>query len=171
MLSQSHSMCDVCMERSCHHLWSHFCRAQVSQIFHDCFKENETDKMALDASTRCSLNVPFVATSSHPRISANSVWTATVHVQHLLDDIANTTNGATTLEEMQRVVNLCNVSYNAQPDTNYPSQHTLLGVSYLLLSTLLEAQRKLHSHADQLSGLAAARNSKQVSCAMVVFKY
>ena len=42
--------------------------------------------------------------------------------------------------------------------TDWSLQHTPLGVSYLLLSTLLEAQRKLLSQADQLSELAAARD-------------
>ena len=37
-------------------------------------------------------------------------------VQHLLDDIAKTADGGTTVEEMQRVINLCNVYYSAQPD-------------------------------------------------------
>lgn len=37
-------------------------------------------------------------------------------------------------------------------------QHTPLGVSYLLLSTLLAAQRKLLSQADQLSELATAKD-------------
>jgi hypothetical protein len=92
-------------------------------------------------------------------------------VQRLLDDIAQTASGGGTVEEMERVIVLCDAYHNAQPRsspvrdrpetrkaTDWSLQHTPLGVSYLLLSTLLEAQRKLFSQADQLSELTAARD-------------
>jgi hypothetical protein len=93
-------------------------------------------------------------------------------VQHLLDDIAKTASGGGTVEEMERVIVLCDAYHNAQPHgspvrdqprpvrkpTDRSLQQTPLGVGYLLLSTLLEAQKKLLSQADQLSELAAARD-------------
>ena len=83
-----------------------------------------------------------------------------------------TANRGATVEEMERVIEQCNAYHNAQPDsipvrdhpgsirkpTDCSLQHTPLGVSYLLLSTLVEAQRKLLAQGDQLSELAGARD-------------
>ncbi|KAG8215386.1 hypothetical protein J3R82DRAFT_8987 [Butyriboletus roseoflavus] len=78
-----------------------------------------------------------------------------LQVQRVLDDIAKTVDGGVTVEELQRVTDQCTNNYrNTQSD----DLHTPLGVSYLLLSTLLEVQKKLLLQTDQLSELAAAKD-------------
>ncbi|KAI9463443.1 hypothetical protein HD554DRAFT_1312084 [Boletus coccyginus] len=115
----------------------------------------------------CKLCVDGDAQSSTTAASA-----VDTQVQHLLDDIAVTANRGATIEEMERVIQQCNAYHNAQPNsilvrdhpgsirktTDCSLQHTPLGVSYLLLSTLVEAQRKLLAQGDQLSELAGARD-------------
>ncbi|KAF8554273.1 hypothetical protein OG21DRAFT_1603605, partial [Imleria badia] len=150
------SMCDVCMESymdgtgmphaiTCGHI---FCRACLDSMQPQCpicrdqFSPEDIRELRVDSDTPSSTMVA-------PRVDAQ--------VQHLLDDIARTANGGATLEEMQRVVDLCDVYHTGitQPDAQLS---TPLGVSYLLLSTLLEAKRRLHSQADQLSEVTAARD-------------
>ena len=164
------------VERKCPH--------ETHHIPHDHCRENWTEKKVLDVSTGCNLNVPFVATSSLPRISANSTWTATLRVRQRSHrrSIRKFSVFWTTLQRLpmgavpprrRRESSTCVMrttthSHAAarcviapkpvRKPTDWSLQHTPLGVSYLLLSTLLEAQRKLLSQADQLSELAAARD-------------
>jgi len=97
-------------------------------------------------------------------------------VQRLLDDIAMIANRGATVEEMERVIGQCNAYRNTQSDsipvrdrliprhgsvhkpTSCSLQHTLLRISYLFLSTLLQAQRKLLMQANRLSELTSARD-------------
>ena len=70
----------------CHHLRSHLLSSVsvVEHTRHHC-KTNGTEQTILDVSTGCNPNVPSVATSSRPRISANSAWTATPRVRRRWD--------------------------------------------------------------------------------------
>ncbi|KAI9463442.1 hypothetical protein HD554DRAFT_1312232 [Boletus coccyginus] len=145
------STCDVCMENymdrvgiphaiTCGHI---FCRACLDSVRQCPLCRNE-----FSPSDICKLCVDGDAQSS-TTVAASPVGT---QVQRLLDDIAMTT---ATVEEMERVIQQCNTYHNAQPNSIL---HTPLGVSYLLLSTLVEAQRKLLAQGDQLSELAGARD-------------
>ena len=107
-------------------------------------------------------------TTLAPRVDA--------HVQRLLCDIANAAGGNPTIEATERMIEQCHTYHNTQPHADGPVRdkiqkppirdtmtyslfkHTPLGVSYLLLSTLLEAQRKLLLQADQISELSSARD-------------
>ena len=89
------------------------------------------------------------STTADPRVDAQ--------LQRLLDSIAKIADGHATVEEMQRVIDQCDAYHNSQSDTSntvrdfawsvrnptdWSIQHTSVGVSYLLLSTLLEARKK-----------------------------
>ncbi|KAF8554271.1 hypothetical protein OG21DRAFT_1111940 [Imleria badia] len=118
LIVSPNSTCDVCMESymdgasmphaiACGHI---FCRACLDSMRPQCpicrdqFSPQDIRKLRVDSDAPSS-------TAVAPPVDAQ--------VQHLLDDIANTANGATTVEEMQRVVNMCNVYNNAQPDTGH----------------------------------------------------
>ncbi|KAG6377884.1 hypothetical protein JVT61DRAFT_14670 [Boletus reticuloceps] len=109
-----------------------------------------------DVSTECISNpsktlspppdVLFVAGSSRPRISTNFTWIADAQVrfesqlQRLLDGIEKIVDGRATVEEMQSVVDQCDAYHDSRPGS---SLRVPLGVSHRLLTSLLEAQRKL----------------------------
>ncbi|KAF8554261.1 hypothetical protein OG21DRAFT_1484801 [Imleria badia] len=71
-----------------------------------------------------------------------------MQLQRLLKAIAKITGGHATVEATQRIADQCDAYLDSKPDSIL---HTPVGVSYLLLSTLLEARRKY-------SDLAAARD-------------
>ena len=115
----------------------------------------------------------FSPLDTHPlRVESDSLSSTTAaprvdtQLQGLINAIAKIANGNTaTVEETQRIIDQCDAYHNSQPKsspvrdcaksvhklTNWHIQHTPIGVSYLLLSTLLDARKK---HSE----LAAARD-------------
>ncbi|KAF8554266.1 hypothetical protein OG21DRAFT_1603599 [Imleria badia] len=109
----------------------------------DVCTENYMDEAGLPHTINCGHIFCRTSTTAVPQVDTQ--------LQRLLDAIENITDGDTTVEETEGVIDQCDAYQDSQPDSN---PHAPIGLSYLLLSALLEARIKY-------SELAAARDNIQ----------